>query len=61
MTGGDFVRNVKQTIDLLRQIGDVAPDPDTASDGTRRGRCLPPGRDRGLEHRRGLGMIGVST
>jgi ATP-dependent RNA helicase HelY len=26
MTGGDFVRNIKQCIDLLRQIGDVAPD-----------------------------------
>ncbi len=31
MTGGDFVRNVKQTIDLLRQIGDVAPAPTTAA------------------------------
>jgi ATP-dependent RNA helicase HelY len=31
MTGGDFVRNVKQTIDLLRQVGDVAPDPVTAA------------------------------
>ncbi len=31
MTGGDFVRNVKQTIDLLRQVADVAPDPDTAA------------------------------
>ena len=30
MSGGDFVRNVKQLIDLLRQIGDVAADPDTA-------------------------------
>ena len=30
MTGGDFVRVVKQCIDLLRQIADVAPD-----DGTR--------------------------
>ena len=30
MSGGDFVRNVKQLIDLLRQIGDVAPDPATA-------------------------------
>ena len=29
MTGGDFVRNVKQCIDLLRQIADVAPDPAT--------------------------------
>jgi ATP-dependent RNA helicase HelY len=31
MTGGDFVRNVKQTIDLLRQVADVAPDPTTAT------------------------------
>ena len=31
MTGGDFVRNVKQTIDLLRQIGEVTPNPDTAA------------------------------
>jgi ATP-dependent RNA helicase HelY len=31
MTGGDFVRNVKQTIDLLRQVGEVAPDPATAA------------------------------
>jgi ATP-dependent RNA helicase HelY len=31
MTGGDFVRNVKQCIDLLRQVGDVAPDPATAA------------------------------
>jgi ATP-dependent RNA helicase HelY len=29
MTGGDFVRNVKQCIDLLRQIADVSPDPAT--------------------------------
>ena len=31
MTGGDFVRNVKQVIDLLRQIADVAPEPETAA------------------------------
>jgi ATP-dependent RNA helicase HelY len=31
MTAGDFVRNVKQTIDLLRQVADVAPDPATAA------------------------------
>jgi ATP-dependent RNA helicase HelY len=30
MTGGDFVRHIKQCIDLLRQIGDVAPAPATA-------------------------------
>ena len=30
MSGGDFVRNCKQLIDLLRQLGDVAPEPATA-------------------------------
>ncbi|MBV9660217.1 MAG: DEAD/DEAH box helicase, partial [Acidimicrobiales bacterium] len=30
MSGGDFVRNTKQLIDLLRQVGDTAPDPETA-------------------------------
>ncbi len=29
MTGGDFVRNVKQLMDLLRQIAMLAPDPRT--------------------------------
>jgi ATP-dependent RNA helicase HelY len=29
MTGGDFVRHVKQCIDLLRQIAEVAPEPAT--------------------------------
>ncbi|MBM3660480.1 MAG: RNA helicase, partial [Actinobacteria bacterium] len=27
LTAGDFVRNVKQTADLLRQIAEVSPDP----------------------------------
>ncbi len=31
ISGGDFVRNVKQLVDLLRQVGEVAPDPDTAA------------------------------
>ena len=31
VSGGDFVRNVKQLVDLLRQLGDVAPDPGTAA------------------------------
>ncbi|MFM8971226.1 MAG: DEAD/DEAH box helicase [Actinomycetota bacterium] len=31
MTGGDFVRSVKQTIDLLAQLAAVAPDPTTAA------------------------------
>jgi ATP-dependent RNA helicase HelY len=30
ITGGDFVRNVKQLIDLLRQLGEVAAEPATA-------------------------------
>jgi ATP-dependent RNA helicase HelY len=30
MSGGDFVRNVKQLVDLLRQVAEVAPDRDTA-------------------------------
>jgi ATP-dependent RNA helicase HelY len=43
MTGGDFVRNVKQAVDLLHQVADVAPDPVTAAtahaaaDAARRG------------------------
>jgi ATP-dependent RNA helicase HelY len=31
MSGGDFVRNIKQLIDLLRQLGDLAPVPATAA------------------------------
>ncbi len=31
ITGGDFVRHVKQVIDLLRQLGEVAPDAATAA------------------------------
>ncbi|HVM05549.1 MAG TPA: hypothetical protein VM242_10265, partial [Acidimicrobiales bacterium] len=31
ISGGDFVRNVKQLIDLLRQLGDVAARPSTAA------------------------------
>jgi ATP-dependent RNA helicase HelY len=30
MTGGDFVRNIKQLIDLLRQMADAAEEPSTA-------------------------------
>jgi len=30
ISGGDFVRTMKQLIDLLRQVGDAAPDADTA-------------------------------
>ncbi len=31
ISGGDFVRNIKQLIDLLRQLGDLAPNPATAA------------------------------
>ena len=31
MSGGDFVRNVKQLIDLLRQLADMAQDPATSA------------------------------
>ena len=31
ISGGDFVRNIKQLIDLLRQLGDLAPVPATAA------------------------------
>ncbi len=31
LSGGDFVRNIKQLVDLLRQIGEVAPVPATAA------------------------------
>jgi ATP-dependent RNA helicase HelY len=31
ISGGDFVRNVKQLLDLLRQLADVAHDPATAA------------------------------
>jgi ATP-dependent RNA helicase HelY len=35
VSGGDFVRNVKQLIDLLRQLGDHAPDAATAATARR--------------------------
>jgi ATP-dependent RNA helicase HelY len=35
ITGGDFVRNIKQLVDLLRQIAIVATDPATAKTATR--------------------------
>lgn len=31
VSGGDFVRNIKQLIDLVRQLGEIAPDPATAA------------------------------
>ena len=29
LSGGDFVRNIKQLIDLLRQLAEVSPSSDT--------------------------------
>ena len=29
VTGGDFVRQMRQLLDLLRQVAEVAPDPTT--------------------------------
>jgi len=37
MSGGDFVRNVKQLIDLLRQLGELVPAAGKAADGLFRG------------------------
>ena len=31
LSGGDFVRNVRQLLDLLRQLAELAPDPRTAT------------------------------
>jgi ATP-dependent RNA helicase HelY len=31
LTGGDFVRHVKQVVDLLHQVAEVAPEPETAA------------------------------
>jgi ATP-dependent RNA helicase HelY len=31
LSGGDFVRNVRQLLDLLRQVAELAPDPRTAA------------------------------
>ena len=50
MSGGDFVRNVKQVIDLLRQVAMVAP---RARDGQER-----PGGGRAALARRGRRLVG---
>ena len=31
LSGGDFVRNIRQLLDLLRQLAELAPDPRTAA------------------------------
>ena len=43
LKGGDFVRNIRQLIDLLRQIGDIAPDPTTARSARRAATSLSRG------------------
>jgi ATP-dependent RNA helicase HelY len=35
LSGGDFVRNIKTLLDLLRQVGEVAPDAATARNARR--------------------------
>jgi ATP-dependent RNA helicase HelY len=40
LSGGDFVRNVKQLLDLLRQLADVAPNRETASAAQRAAEAL---------------------
>ena len=44
LSGGDFVRNIKQLIDLLRQLAEVAPSEATRSAGGRRRRAPVPRR-----------------
>ena len=48
MSGGDFVRNVKQVIDLLRQVATVAGRAETATSARGRGRAPAPRRRRCL-------------
>src|SRR5690606_1992370 len=43
LSGGDFVRNVKQLVDLLRGIGDVAPVPATAARARQAAEAIPRG------------------
>jgi len=43
LKGGDFVRNIRQLIDLLRQLGDIAPDLQTAKAARRTAESLSRG------------------
>ncbi len=52
LTGGDFVRNVRLLIDLLRQVADHADRADTRRAAGRGGRGPVPRRHRGVERRR---------
>jgi ATP-dependent RNA helicase HelY len=40
MSAGDFVRNVKQLTDLLRQLGEVLPDEESAESARRAASAL---------------------
>ena len=40
LSGGDFVRNIKQLIDLLRQVTEVAPDAATRATAVEAGEQL---------------------
>jgi ATP-dependent RNA helicase HelY len=43
LSGGDFVRNVRQLLDLLRQLAELAPDPRTAAAAREAGERLSRG------------------
>jgi ATP-dependent RNA helicase HelY len=55
LAAGDFVRVMRQLIDLLRQIGDVAPDPATRSAAQRAARLV----DRGVVAAGSMGAGGA--
>jgi ATP-dependent RNA helicase HelY len=43
VSGGEFVRNIRQMLDLLRQIAETATDPDTSATARRAGEALQRG------------------
>ena len=48
LSGGDFVRNIKQLIDLLRQLAEVAPSARHPAGGGGGPRAAVPGRGGGV-------------
>lgn len=40
LTGGDFVRNIRQVIDLAEQLGEISPNPTTARNARRAGEAI---------------------
>ena len=57
LSAGDFVRNVKQLLDLLSQLSHVAPTPGDGPGRAHCRRCHPPRRGRGVRCRRGAMTI----